>query len=64
MKVGYQIVIENAENPLTQSVGEVLGQGLKLIEKIDDASFTKGIAAVSERIFGIVSILLPISCRA
>ncbi|HRH44010.1 MAG TPA: hypothetical protein PKY82_20430 [Pyrinomonadaceae bacterium] len=33
---------ENKGNPLTQSVGEVLLQGLKLIEKMDDASFTIG----------------------
>ena len=42
MQVDYQILIGNSGNPLTQSVGEVLLQGLKLIEKIDDTSFTKG----------------------
>ena len=42
MKVGYQTVIEKMENPLTQSVGEILEQGLNLIEKMDDASFADG----------------------
>ena len=42
MKVGYQILIGTTENSLTQSVGEILLQGLKLIEKIDDANFTDG----------------------
>ena len=42
MKVGYQIFIGNMGNPLTENVGEILLQGLKLIEKIDDGSFTNG----------------------
>lgn len=42
MKVSYQILIGNTGNPLTQSVGGILLQGLKLIENIDDASFTNG----------------------
>ena len=29
-------------NPLTENLTEILSQGLKLIEKIDDASFTTG----------------------
>ena len=29
-------------NPLTENVVEILAQGIKLIEKIDDASFTAG----------------------
>ena len=29
-------------NPLTENLTEILSQGLKLIEKIDDASFTAG----------------------
>lgn len=42
MKVGYQTVIEKMENPLTQSVREILEQGLNLIEKMNDASFAEG----------------------
>ena len=42
MKVSYQTLIENMDNPLAQCVGGILLQGLKLIEKIDDASFTNG----------------------
>jgi hypothetical protein len=42
MKAGYQIQIGITENSLTQNVGEVLLQGLKLIERIDDVSFTDG----------------------
>jgi hypothetical protein len=42
MQVDYQILIRTKGNPLTQSVGEVLLQGLKLIEKMDDVSFTTG----------------------
>lgn len=43
MQVGYQILMENTCNPLTRSVEEVLQQGLKLIERVDDAAFTEGV---------------------
>jgi hypothetical protein len=42
MQVDYQILIVNKGNPLAQCVSEVLLQGLKLIEKIDDTAFTGG----------------------
>jgi hypothetical protein len=42
MQAGYQTFIGNTDNPLTESVGAILLQGLRLIERIDDATFTNG----------------------
>lgn len=42
MKLQYEKLISNPCNPLTKNVEEVLLQGLKLIERIDDANFMEG----------------------
>jgi len=42
MNVREEKLISNQSNPLTESVEEVLLQGLRLIEKIDDAAFSEG----------------------
>lgn len=42
MNVHYEKLIGNLSGSLTQSVGEVLLKGLKLIEEIDDTIFTTG----------------------
>ena len=42
MMVQYEKLISNSSNPLTQCVEEVLLQGLRLIERIDDPTFREG----------------------
>jgi hypothetical protein len=42
MSVHYEKLIGNLGNPLTKNVGEIFLQGLELIEKMDEASFTAG----------------------
>ena len=42
MEIEYEQIISNSSESITKSIEEILLQGLRVIEKIDDRAFTEG----------------------